>query len=496
MKSLIYWVFIPFLVVSMDVGRASEMASRFTIRLNGTAIPLVLDEASLKTRSVDIAVHFGNGAEATVSPALIVATKNRQILSELVAVAISIDAIPDLAAFRVVLTTGLEALKWSEALADDPRVRFIHPDFKFPLEARDVDPAMEPLFKDQWNLENTGQSGGTVGADIDLRTAWRVTTGRPDVVIGLLDLGFEQDHEDLKDAWFVNAKEIPGNKKDDDGNGLIDDVSGWNFSTNRSNLIYGQNSKHGTATSGIIGARLNGRGVTGICPECKILPIVVSGKASEDAAAIMYAVKMGVNVMSNSWGYKLNPPQTDLVSEALAYAAHQGRGGKGIPIIFAMHNAAVDDCRSPHPDISGHPDVIAVSSVDHNDVKISESAFGECIAFVAPSSGSTLHGIVTTDRAGGNGYNADGVNNYMDLSYHNGFWGTSAAAPQVAGLYALLLSHEPGLTLLEANQRMRKSAVKVNPASAKYDVKTGHSKIYGYGRVSASKLFKRDQNEY
>ena len=459
-----------------------------TITLRGQEVPLHI-VGSFDKMDQSIQIRFENGATATVSNALVVGLKHNRVPQELRQVAVKIEPIPDLQASRIVLSSSLDAIEWSQRLAGDTRIRYIHPDFKFELQERSADPMAEPLFKDQWSLENTGQNGGTPGADIDIRSAWKVTQGQPEIVIGLLDLGFEQEHEDLKDAWFVNAKEIPNNKRDDDGNGFIDDVSGWNFSTNRNNLIYGQNAKHGTATSGILGARVNGKGISGICPNCKILPIVVSGKVSEDAAAIMYAVKMGVSVMSNSWGYRMRPPQTDVVSDALKYAAHKGRGGKGIPIVFAMNNAQINDCFSPGEDISGHPDVIAVSSVDHNDLKVKDTAFGDCVAFVAPSATSAVFGIPTTDRAGENGYNTDGKDNYPDLSYNKGFWGTSAAAPHVAGMYALLLSHEPNLTLDEANKRMRAAAVKIRPDEAKYDPKTGHSLYYGYGRISATKLF-------
>lgn len=468
-------------------ANAQSAPERHVIRLQGHDVAIRVHPW---IKSDTLEVSFDNGASARVPPVLILATRNHRMLPELRQIATQIDEIPELQVFRMTLRNGKEVLRWSERLASDKRVRYVHPDFIFELEGRTVNPANEPYFKDQWNLENSGQSGGTPGADIDMRSAWNVTTGSPETIVALLDLGFEQEHEDLKDAWFINTKEIPNNKKDDDKNGLIDDVSGWNFQTNRNDLLQGQNSKHGTATAGVIGARVNGKGVTGICPECKVLPIVVSGKASEDAAAILYAGKMGASVLSNSWGYRLKPPQTDVVSEALKYVAHNGRGGKGVPIVFAMNNTEVDDCRPKNPDISGHPDVIAVSSVDYNDVKVPDSAFGSCLAFVAHSGVSAMHGIPTTDRMGEGGYNTDGKDNYADLAYNRGFWGTSAAAPQVAAVYALLLGHEPNLTLAEANQRMRDAAVKIQPDLAKYDPKTGHSRTYGYGRLSTTKLFK------
>jgi subtilisin family serine protease len=211
---------------------------------------------------------------------------------------------------------------------------------------------------------------------------------------------------------------------------------------------------------------------------------------SEDASAIGYAAAMGAAVLSNSWGYRLESPKTDVVTEALTSAATRGRGGKGIPILFAMRNAATDDCRVSAPDISAHPDVIAVSSIDFNDRKVQNSGFGKCLQFLGPSSGSNINGVPATDRTGSAGYNTDGSSNFEDLDFHSAFWGTSAATPQVAGLFALLLSREPSLTRDEALSRMRGSAIKANPAEAGYDPVTGHSLKYGYGRASAINLFK------
>jgi subtilisin family serine protease len=400
--------------------------------------------------------------------------------------------IPFTDAYILRTNSPVSALELAMSLQGQKSVRYAHPDLVLPLDLRDA-PNHEPYFGAQWNLSNQGQRGGTPGVDMGIGSAWQVTTGSPDTIVGLLDVGFEQNHKDMVGAWFTNSGEIPGNKKDDDGNGLIDDVSGWNFSTNSNKLIYGAGPQHGTATAGIIGARVNGVGITGVCPDCKVLPVVVSGRVSEDASALGYAVAMGASVLSNSWGYALESPRTDVVSEALTRAARQGRNGKGLPILFAMRNSAVNDCRDTLPDISSHPDVIAISSIDHNDVKVPNSAFGACLAFLGPSSGSTVNGIPATDRPGEAGYNKDGQGNFEDLDFHNGFWGTSAATPNVAGLFALLLTHEPNLTREEALSRMKASAIKANPAAAQYNPSTGHSLHYGFGRAHAGRLFERQK---
>ena len=467
-------------------------ASGGVVTLDGRLLRLTIEQSWFRGRGGELMapVVFANGARGLLTSTVVVGAEDGQFTKALEnhRSALSWERAKFADAFLVRAASPSDALRVANELLRLPGVRYAHPDFVFPLEARSA-PLDEPYFGTQWNLKNTGQNGGTPGVDIGIESVWKVTRGNPQTVVGVLDLGFEQNHKDLVDAWFVNTKEIPGNKKDDDGNGLVDDVRGWNFSTNGNNLIYGAAANHGTATSGIIGARVNGVGISGICPECKILPVVVSGRVSEDADAIAYALSMGVSVMSNSWGYALESPRTDVVSEALTKAATNGRVGLGMPILFAMHNSDVNDCRPSSPDISAHPQVLAVSSIDFHDVKVPNAAWGACLAFLGPSSGSGVNGIPATDRSGSAGYNTSGSGNFEDLDFHNGFWGTSAATPHVAGLFALLLAAEPGLTRDQALSRMKASAIKANPGAAAYDPVTGHSLRYGYGRAHGGMLF-------
>lgn len=478
------------LALSASSQLAAGSPQSHLVRLSGVDQRLTVDLERAQTRAGELMapVTFSNGSTAWMASSVVVGSNGADFAK----------SSPDIRSVRRLLFTDAYvvevsspkvALQLSHEFSAQKSVRYAHPDFIFAVEARGID-VSDPYFTAQWNLKNTGQNGATPGVDIGVESAWSVTRGSPNTTVAVLDLGFEQNHKDMLDAWYVNPREIPGNKKDDDGNGLIDDVRGWNFSINGSNLIYGAAPSHGTATAGIIGARSNDQGIVGICPSCKILPVVVSGRVSEDASAIGYAAAMGAAVLSNSWGYRLESPKTDVVTEALTSAAIRGRDGKGIPILFAMRNAATDDCRASAPDISAHPDVIAVSSIDFNDMKVQNSGFGKCLQFLGPSSGSNVNGVPATDRPGSAGYNTDGASNFEDLDFHSAFWGTSAATPQVAGLFALLLSREPGLTRDEALSRMRRSAIKANPAEAAYDPVTGHSLKYGYGRASALNLFK------
>jgi subtilisin family serine protease len=377
--------------------------------------------------------------------------------------------------------------KIKSMMKDFPQIKAAYPDSVSKIDTRGLfSEIRDPLFEEQWNLHGRAPSEpNSSRSHIAVEEAWQLTKGAPTTVIAVLDLGFELTHPDLLNSWFVNSKEIPGNKKDDDKNGLVDDVQGWNFSINGPNLIFGQNSKHGTAVAGIIAATHNDIGVAGICPNCKILPIVVSGRVSEDAEAILYATRMGASILTNSWGYTLESPRTDLISDALGFAATKSRNGLGASIVFAMRNAKVNDCLANFPDISGHPNVIAVSSIDHLGLKVPESGFGKCTALVAPSSGSTNRGIATTDRQGQAGYNEDGLGNFVDLDYHNGFWGTSAAAPQVAGVLGLLATLYPERESSWWQQRVFQAAEKIQPQDADYSPSSGRSERYGFGLLNA-----------
>jgi hypothetical protein len=372
----------------------------------------------------------------------------------------------------------LDALAASNALLADGVARYAHPDFHYPVETRGgFAPWQEPMLADQWNLEMTR-----------VTAAWRLAEGRHIVpaqtLVAVLDLGFESSHPDLQDAWLVNPGEIPANKKDDDGNGLIDDVAGWNFAVNGNNLLHGASNKHGTATSGIVGARANGQGIAGICSWCRVLPVVVDVSLLNQVAAFRYAHSRGARIFSNSWGYRMRPPETDVVVEAINEVARDS------VIIFAMSNAATNDCRQPSPDISAIESVIAISSVNRDGVKVTSSGSGPCMELVAPSSGgpsdpAATPGIWTTDRVGQPGYNtgADPAN-LTDPDYTNSFWGTSAAAPQVGGIVAMLQSFVPGASPAALREAILSTAQKVGGSDAGYDG-NGFSSRYGFGMIDA-----------
>ena len=200
----------------------------------------------------------------------------------------------------------------------------------------------DPRFANQWHLNNTGQGGGTVNADVDAVTAWNTTTGSSTIVIAVVDDGVQKAHEDLSANFFTNPGEIAGNGIDDDHNGYVDDVNGWDFSNNDNNADpFDVEDSHGTAVAGVAAARGNNAiGVSGACQSCRILPVKIfspdfAGEVSV-ANALRYAASFA-DIVNNSWGG--GPPSTILRS-AIQAGTTNGRGGKGSAMMFASGNYA------------------------------------------------------------------------------------------------------------------------------------------------------------
>jgi subtilisin family serine protease len=377
-----------------------------------------------------------------------------------------------------------------DIISQESWVDFVHPDFRlifrdeshlslkpatelsksmgeWPLEPT---PGTEPLFPKTWHLDA-----------IQAPTFWTHTKGMPQVTIAVIDLGFEADHPDLKSAWRAHPGEIPENGLDDDGNGYVDDVRGWNFATGNQNLIYGAGPGHGTATSGIVGARENSIGTLGVCPRCSMLPLVIDDRVSTAILAFQYAKAQGASVVSNSWGYSLDLPVMQGLVVAIDELTKEGRGGKGASVVFAMGNSRRDDCGGRSPDLSSLEQVIAVSSVGHNLKIVNSSGYGPCLDLVAPSSATPQGGIVTTDRVGVKGFNSGQKEELTDLNYTQRFYGTSAAAPQVSGALGLIYSRWDGISRQVAESMLMQKTQKVHQDTAAYDPRSGKSKEYGYG---------------
>jgi subtilisin family serine protease len=326
----------------------------------------------------------------------------------------------------------------------------------------------DPLFARQWPLDNHGQGGGAADADVDAPEAWAITRGSPAIVIAVLDDAVQLDHPDL-------APNIAAAGRD------------FRASPPRETAAPREpTDRHGTAVAGIVAARGDDAlGVTGVCPQCGLLPIAVDGVDNEASAAtadaVRWAVARGADVINMSWGYaRAHAPAADeALRQALEAAAREGRGGRGTLIVVGATNDAVDNCAGPALDLAALDSVLAVGVADFRD-RTGGSGYGPCIDLVAPSTprGKTTLGVPTTDRTG--------IDGHTGGDYHETFGGTSAAAPLVAGIAGLLLSLNPELTRSELTQLLEQTADKIDAAHAGYDAR-GFSARAGFGRVNAAR---------
>ena len=390
-----------------------------------------------------------------------------ELVASLPLLGAELDEVVTSAPLRIVLRarsgSPLDARRLATALAASGRVDYAVPEVFWPMELRSRHVPNDPLFPEQWTLENTGQGGGRERADVGAVAAWGLTLGSPEVIIAVLDDGVQLDHPDL-------AENIRGAGRDFT---VYPPVDGADPRTT--------SDRHGTSVAGVVAARGdNGIGVTGICPRCTILPVRVVGSSNlGTAAAFRWAVAQGAAVITNSWGYaRAAPPADDAVRDAIDAAARDGRNGRGTLVVFGMTNDSVDNCGA-HADISSLESVLAVGVSNHHD-DIGGSGFGPCMDLVAPAKPrdrDTL-GVTTTDRTG--------IDGHTSGDYYTGFGGTSAAAPLVAGIAGLLLSLNPDLTRADLQHILEHTADKIDPDDAAYDA-AGFSSRAGYGRVNAAR---------
>lgn len=284
---------------------------------------------------------------------------------------------------------------------------FIEPNYVFGLEEVPDDPS----YGSQWGLEK-----------IDAPEAWNITTGSKDVIVAILDTGVDYDHPDLYENIWINENEIPGNMIDDDMNGYIDDIYGWDFQENHNDP--NDMHSHGSHCAGIIGAVGNNSiGVTGVNWNVKIMSLKVatdSGGFNSYAVAsgLNYAINNGALISSNSYN---SPP-----SSTLKYALEKSLEANHI-FVAAAGNYATDGCI--YPASTPQSNIVAVAASTSSDTKASFSNYNnESVDLAAPGVG-----IYSTSKNGG----------YTSKS------GTSMATPYVAGLLALIKSIRPDLNHTE-----------------------------------------------
>lgn len=352
--------------------------------------------------------------------------------------------------YRVFVDNYRELLNISNKIYESGLVEYSHPNFIMEIEKFQND----PLYPDQYYLNNTGQFGGTAGIDINAPQAWGISTGLHNVRVAVIDDGVE-NHIDINGRVVQGFTPINAN-----GFGAPVGLA-----------------RHGQACAGIIAAsRNNNEGIAGIAPCTVIIPInIFAGNetTADYADAIDWAWDDGnADVISNSWGFTAQGTYHDNIALAIGRARTEGRGGDGSVVVFASGNsnpgggAAVQFNGVTFPaDVIG---VITVGAVDNNGNIHNYSSRGSEMDLVAPS-GGTPGNIRTTDRPGAAGYDPG--------NYTTTFNGTSAAAPQVAGVAALMLSVNPELTETQIVSILRNTATNMGAS--------GFDNTFGYGRVNA-----------
>ncbi len=289
---------------------------------------------------------------------------------------------------------------------------------------------------------------------VGARTAWTVTHGSPTVVVALIDSGIDSTVPQLADCLWVNEDEIPGNGIDDDGNGYVDDVHGWDFRDGDASSLVGTSLHgHGTSVAAIIAARPGRYPVVGIAPGVKLMDLRFLDSANlfraSDwklfARAVEYAVDNGADLINLSVFANSKPPS--LFEQALAAAQ-----ARGVLVVGIAGNQGKGEVMYP----ARNEAVLAVSACGSDDALASFSNYGPEIAFCAPGQS------VMTFTTGGRVISQSG---------------TSFAAPHVTGALALLLSAGRGLTAAQALAVLEATAVDLGAA--------GRDDRFGHGLVDA-----------
>lgn len=299
-------------------------------------------------------------------------------------------------------------------------------------------PFNDPLLNDQWHYNNDGHIAGTkVGADANVFKAWETgVTGSKDVVVAIIDGGFQVDHPDLKDNVWINTAELNGKPGvDDDGDGYVDDIYGYNFVINSSDI---NAHSHGTHVAGTVGAtNNNGIGVCGVAGGsdgkggvkmmvCQVFDSRASSSAVADfGAAIVYAADRGASIAQCSWGASVAGDEDKSVTEAVNYFTKNGGGDKmngGLCIFAAGNNGEEGDYYPGCLD-----KVVAVGSIAPDGSVAYYSNRGKWVDVTAPGGledNGQQYGVLSTLPNSTYGYNE----------------GTSMACPHVSGIAALILS--------------------------------------------------------
>jgi subtilisin family serine protease len=373
-----------------------------------------------------------------------------------------------------------------KTIAANPEVEYIEPNYiynivpvieenkSYSFNSFRTDEILDPKFGQQWGLMNTGKNGGKLpgggkgnpgggtgwggsslslegeNADLDAIEAWKVTKGSKDLVIAVIDTGIDYNHEDLKDQMWTNTAELNGTEGvDDDGNGLVDDIYGYDFANSDSDPMDDQS--HGSHCAGIIAASHNTSGIRGIMGNVKLMALKFltakgSGTTKGAIQAIQYATEKGVDIMSNSWGGGgKSQALEDVIKEA---------SDAGIIFVAAAGNSNANNDRKGHyPSNYKVENVISVGAMNSRGERASFSCYGkESVHVFAPG-----RNILST------------IPNNKYKSYS----GTSMATPYIAGVLGLLKTLEPEISPVQAKQKLIDTSVKTEKLS-KFSISGGY----------------------
>lgn len=357
--------------------------------------------------------------------------------------------------------------------------RPLAPDAPLPAATAQM-PFNDPRLPSQWHYYNDGSVPGTVaGADINLFKAWEVTTGSPDVIVAIIDGGIDYTHEDLAAHVLINEAELNGTPGvDDDGNGYVDDIYGYNFCTNNADVYP---HSHGTHVAGTVAAvNNNGKGVAGVAGgdgtadsgvrlvSCQTFDSRSGAGVGDFAAAFVYAAERGASIAQCSWGWDSPEYYEEDVLDAIRYFVAMNRTDKitgGIAIFASGNEGLTGNCYPACMD-----EVIAVASMQGDYIYAPYSNYGEWVDIVAPGGYMDFDsrlGVLSTLPDNMYGFNE----------------GTSMAAPHVSGIAALVLS-KYGRSSFPASTLRQQILNSVNDFYAYNPTKRG---LYGSGYADAAK---------
>lgn len=329
------------------------------------------------------------------------------------------------------------------AFKQNANIAIIEPNYIYSINHRKSVKPNDPSLSKLWGMINGGQSDsagqvGVAGVDINATNAWRIQTGSADTVVAVIDTGVNYKSKDLARNMWVNTAEKNGKKGvDDDGNGYVDDIYGWNFVPNAKNPSDPMDDQgHGTHCAGTIGAVGNDKyGIVGVAWKTRIMALKFlgadgSGSLEGAVQAIDYATKNGAKILSNSWS-------GGAYSEILKEAIERSHKAGALFVAAASNNAANNDTSERYPANYDVANVLTVAAIDNKGQLANFSNYGKKKVHIG----------------------APGVNIYSTvLKGYDSWSGTSMATPHVSGAAVLLASQYPTMNGVQLKETILNAA--------------------------------------